>query len=229
MGEDTGDNSVARAVRGLRSDILAGRLVPGQRLVARDVTEQKGFGPSTFREALQRLAAEGLVSLVPNRGAEVAWYSRRDVRELFEIRMATEGLAARLAAARCRDGANRAVFRGVFEAIQGEGYRDSVNFVDQNGRFHQTIVEIGDNRQLAALLGNLKSSLIMIQARSARTLSNAECSFEEHRRIGEAILAGDPDAAQAAMVAHLDRARSWYLDLPDEVFRPSSRADDQAA
>ena len=82
----------------IRQGVVDGRFVPGQRLIARDLTEEIGISRGAVREAFRRLAAEGMVDLIPNRGASVRRLSRRQVEDLFQIRECVEGLAAGLAA-----------------------------------------------------------------------------------------------------------------------------------
>src|ERR1700723_3733451 len=90
--------TVAHIVERLRDDILARRLPPGARLVESDLTTRFAVSRGPVREALRRLAAEGLIEHVPHRGALVRRLSPREIRELFQIRIELESLAARLAA-----------------------------------------------------------------------------------------------------------------------------------
>jgi len=82
----------------IRQGIISGRFAPGQRLVIRDLADDIPYSRSTFREALRRLAAERLVSLIPNRGAAVQRLTPQEMTDLFEIRELLEGQAARRAA-----------------------------------------------------------------------------------------------------------------------------------
>src|SRR3569833_4774669 len=98
----------------VRNAILAGRIVPGQRLVANDLVEQLGVSRGSIREAFQRLSAEGLVDITPNRGAMVRRLSREQVRDLFQIRVNLESLGAKLADEHIREGAHRKQFLAVW-------------------------------------------------------------------------------------------------------------------
>ncbi len=104
--------TVAFIVERLRADILAGALAPGSRLVECDLTARFSVSRGPVREALRRLAAEGLIEHWPNRGAVVRRLSTRGMRELFEIRVEMEALAARLAARIRRRRSSRAVRPG---------------------------------------------------------------------------------------------------------------------
>jgi DNA-binding GntR family transcriptional regulator len=102
----------------IREGILSGRYAPGQRLIGRDLTEYVGFSRGPVREALRRLSAEGLIEIVPNRGAVVRHLTRKQVEDLFVVRKNLEGLAARLAAERIHEGKNRALFSEVWEKVR---------------------------------------------------------------------------------------------------------------
>src|SRR4051812_16469171 len=90
--------TVDRTAALIRQQIVEGRLVPGQRLIARDLVEQLGISRGPLREAFRRLAADGLVDLIPNRGAMVRRLSNDEIAQVYQIREALEGYAARRAA-----------------------------------------------------------------------------------------------------------------------------------
>ena len=102
----------------IRKGIISGRFAPGQRLVIRDLAEQIPYSRSTFREAFRRLAAERLVSLIPNRGVAVQRLTPREMADLFEIRALLEGQAARRAAERIGDGGHRKRFMAMWEKVR---------------------------------------------------------------------------------------------------------------
>src|SRR5690349_21951023 len=87
--------SVSAVVEWIRDRIRRGRLVPGQRLVEADIMREVSASRSRVREALQRLSAEGLVTIEEFRGASVKQFSRDEIRQIYRARMALEGLAAR--------------------------------------------------------------------------------------------------------------------------------------
>jgi len=213
--------TVDYVVRCLRDGILEGRFVPGQRLIARDVTEEIGISRGPVREAFHRLAAEGLIDIVPNRGAIVRRLSRRQIRNLFQIRESLEGLAARLAAERIDEDGNRAIFTRVWQTVRPTGERLPWNiFIEHNRLYHLTIVRIGDNEQLCELIENLQLPMMMLQVGKAMAPEHAELSHADHTAIAEAILDADPDAAEQAMRSHLRSSAEWVLQLPATAFKP---------
>jgi DNA-binding GntR family transcriptional regulator len=207
-------------VHHLVDGILHGRLAPGQRLVTRDVTEEIGIGRSSVREAFRLMAAEGLVDLVPNKGATVRRLSRNQTRELFEIREVLEGLAAKLAASRIGDGNNRQVFEAMWQQVRPAGHRLPWDiFTEQNRLFHQTIVRIGGNEQLEDAIDKLQLPIMMVQVGRLMGAATTAASEEAHVEIAEAILDGNPLRAEQAMQRHLRELAAWVLSLPDTSFK----------
>ena len=203
----------------LRGAILAGRIVPGQRLIANDLTEQLGVSRGSIREAFQRLAADGLLDIIPNRGAVVRRLSRDHVRELFQIRVNLEGLGARLAAEQIGQSDHRQQFLSVWDEVKPDGSERSwALFMQQNRIYHRTIVSIGENKQLTELIDNLQLPIVMFQVGQAMRPENSERSHRDHVLIADAILSGDPDAAENAMRKHLQGTAEWILQLPNSAF-----------
>jgi DNA-binding GntR family transcriptional regulator len=200
--------------------IQAGRFVPGQRLVEADLTAELGVSRSLLREAFRRLSAEGLIEIVPNRGALVRRLTMTEAMELFEIRMELEALAARLAAERIADPCTRERFERRIAPIWEEAPRFSTSdYLAENRRFHAAVFEAAGNGQLVKLNRQLQLSLIMAQIASELTGEVMMESLREHRAIASAILSGDAAAADAAGRAHLARARDFVRTMRPDVFR----------
>src|ERR1700712_4281578 len=133
--------TVERIAAELKGRILDGRLAPGQRLISRDMVEQLGISRGSLREAFRRLEADGLVDVVPNRGAVVRSLSAAEVANVYQIREALEGYAARVAAQNIDIGDNRERLLAVLE--KGRVHLERPNFQEfivDNRAFHQEIV-----------------------------------------------------------------------------------------
>jgi DNA-binding GntR family transcriptional regulator len=202
--------TVAFIVERLRDDILAGRLRPGSRLVECDLTARFAVSRGPVREALRRLAADGLIEHWPHRGAVVRRLGEREIRELFLIRIELEALAARLAAA-TRAPDRRARFVASTKPIYADAPRNSCEYLKENAAFHDAVMALADNLQLRELAARLQLPLIMAQVGDVLTPSVLEASVREHRSIAQAILDHDPEAASARMRAHLERAAALAL------------------
>lgn len=197
--------TVGFIVESVREDTLAGRLGPGERLVESDLTARFAVSRGPVREALRRLAAEGLIEHWPHRGAVVRRLSKRAIRELFEIRIEMEALAARLAA-QSSDVAARAAFADAITPIFDEREREPCAYLEENSAFHDAIMTLGGNLQLRELASRLRLPLIMAQVGHVLTAKIIAVSVREHRAIARAILDRSPEDAARLVRAHLERA-----------------------
>jgi DNA-binding GntR family transcriptional regulator len=212
--------TVDRLVRLLRDGIINNRYAPGQRLIEADLTRDMGVSRGPLREAFRRLAAEGLLDIVPNRGAVVRRLSFREMKELFQIRIALEALAVRCAAAVIDHGDNRTRFETAIAPIWSDAARLSgAAYHEENRRFHQAILDVCGNLQLAEVSRQLQLPLIMLQLSGAMSIAMYHDSVAEHRDIARAILDGDADRAEAALRRHLERAAKVVDVMPRDIFR----------
>lgn len=198
-------DTVDRIAALLKDQILEGRLVPGQRLISRDLMEELGVSRGPLREAFRRLAADRLVQLIPNRGALVRRLSPDEIVNLFQIREALEGQAARLAAVRIDEEGNRAFFQAIVdEGRLHKQKKDIGPFIVHNREFHQAIVKLSGNPELGELIDRYQLAVFMSLLRQVvGTRRLITDSISQHDAIADAILAADPDGAYAAMQAHL--------------------------
>lgn len=213
---DTGASVVDQLTRSIRD----GALAPGQRLIEADLTRLLGVSRGPLREAFRRLDAEGLIEIIPNRGAVVRRLSFREALELFEIRAELEAYAARQAAGRIDDPCIRERFAGAIAPISLPGKRRNIAaYLEENRQFHEAILVAAGNRQLLGLNRQLQLSLILAQIGPALTTDAISRSLAEHQGIAKAILAGKRKTAARAIRAHLARASDLIAGLPEHVFR----------
>ncbi|MVW79477.1 GntR family transcriptional regulator [Bordetella sp. 02P26C-1] len=205
--------TVERVADELKAGILEGRYAPGQRLISRDIVEVLGVSRSSLREAFRRLEADGLVHLIPNRGAVVRRLSPDEIRHIYQIREALEGYAAQYTAQRINEGDNRRRLTAVVE--RGRKHREQLNFQQfaiDNRDFHREIVRISGNPLLAELIEKYHQPVFISQLRQLISVEDVILlAVDEHDLIAEAILAGDPSAAYEAMKKHLWRSADQML------------------
>ncbi len=218
-------STVAFVLKNLRDGILNGRYAPGQRLIESDLTRDLGVSRGPLREAFRRLSAEGLIEIVPNRGALVRRLSFRETLELFEIRTELEALAARRAAQNIDTGDTRTRFEQAIAPIWRDDPRlSAVAYIEENKAFHHAVAESSGNPELALLGRQMQLPLIMFhimfQLSGSHTAEVLTASVSEHRRIALAILDGDAATAEAEIRAHLTRAVQVTRDMPPSIFRP---------
>ncbi len=205
--------TVDAVIDAITEGVKDGRYAPGQRLVEADLTRELGVSRGPLREALGRLAAEGIIEIEPYRGAIVRRLTREDLEDLFQVREVLEGEAARLAAGHIDEADNRrrldAAMRKA-DALRRRG--DVASYIDENTRFHDLIVEMSGSRLLGRLIPQLQVHAFRLLFRQLLMDQAAmEQSITEHEAVAEAILAGDARAADKAMRRHVRRSREQAL------------------
>lgn len=193
-----------KATERLRSEILEGVFAPGERLTEIALADRYSVGRSAIRSALVELRAEGLVDMEANRGAVVRRITLEEAIEIAEVRKVLEGLiAARAALSEVAD-AKRSLRETLEEMRVAVAEGDNSRYSELNRRLHSRIWEIGGHTVAHDLVSNLRDRSAHHQFRLAVMPGRSEESLEQHTAIVDAILAGDPDAAAAAMHHHLD-------------------------
>jgi DNA-binding GntR family transcriptional regulator len=188
----------------LREDILAGRLEPGTELS--EVALAKDFGTSRgpLREALGRLASEGLVTITPRRGAVVAQLSREEFIDAYQVREALETLAVRLAVPLMSDG-EIAHLRELCELMDRAARDDEVRvFFDTNNSFHEALVRGSRNRKLHEVHRMLVGQMVPYLPRSLELRGNLQQSVAEHQAILAAIEERDSERAARLLAEHIE-------------------------
>jgi DNA-binding GntR family transcriptional regulator len=189
-------------VEWVRERIRLGRLVPGQRLVEADVTAATGASRGKVREALQRLEAEGLVTIEEFRGASVKQLSLDEVRQIYRARMALEGLAAAECALRADP-----EFRQRLSAIQSElneCEEDHGRFGKLNAAWHRLIITGARNEYVEQFLLRLTVPIYRLLFETFYTTARIKDANADHRVITAAIVEGRADDAEHAMRAHIN-------------------------
>jgi DNA-binding GntR family transcriptional regulator len=203
-----------RLVDELSRRILNGELPVGTSLRHAALAEEFGVSRTPVREALRVLGAQGIVTIVQNRGARVNGHTGRDIRELGAVRAALEGLAAELAADRIDD-AQLQRMRDACERFAASARRDgpagpgaASEWAEANQDFHGVILEASGNHQLDLTLADVARRLPRNSAYAAYSGNSRMLrqNAQEHRAIADAIVQGDPRRARAAMVKHINSA-----------------------
>ncbi|MCC7461237.1 MAG: GntR family transcriptional regulator [Gammaproteobacteria bacterium] len=211
------DPAEAATTRGVadwvRERIRLGRLVPGQRLVEADIVREAGASRSKVREALQRLEAEGLVTIEEFRGASVKRFSADEVRQLYQARMVLEGLAAAEFAASAN-----AVLKQRLQALQQEldqweSEGDHDRFARLNDAWHKLIIEGSGNTYVAQFLVRLTVPIYRLLFATFYTSQRISSANADHRIITAAIIDGRVEDAELAMRAHINHGLAALTEL----------------
>jgi DNA-binding GntR family transcriptional regulator len=200
-----------RAVGAVRELILRGDLPAGARLGEVELAERLGVSRTPIREALTRLAAEGLVEIVPNRGARVSSWSVAELEGVFDLRSALEPKLTGLAVPRA-DATDVAVLEDLAAAMLEVGLpgprQDLDALVPLNRRFHDRLVAVADQPALATALAGAIHAPIQLRNFHAYDEASLRRSLAHPVEIVAGIRAGDPTWAQAVMTAHIHNARA---------------------
>jgi DNA-binding GntR family transcriptional regulator len=190
--------------RRLREGIIAGRFQPNERLVEANVSKMLSAGRTAVRAALVRLDQEGLVTREHNRGARVRLVSDQEALQIEEVRAALERLLARQAAAKATASDIRELRHVLVDMRKRLSNGDSIGYSELNPKFHQLIWATARNPTAGRLVGTLKSQSLRFQYQTMLRPGRPKRSLREHELIFSAIVAHDPEAADAAMRDHLE-------------------------
>lgn len=194
--------------------IVRHQLRPGDKLSDLRLSEELGVSRTPVREALHRLAQEGIVRAESRRGFFVARFSRRDVREVYDVRTALELLAVRLALPQLTDAeiaAAQADLDGVVPRVRAGDPAANEEFLRIDREFHQWLIVRADNSRLAALMASLQAQLRVFQYYGIHLHKMMEISIAHHQAILAALHQRDQAAAEAAMERHIQEVKAQVL------------------
>jgi DNA-binding GntR family transcriptional regulator len=191
------------ALTELRAAILRGEYAPRQRLIETELVEQYATSRFILRNALTRLADEGLVELQPNRGARVREISVAEAIEITEVRRAVEGLVAARAAERITDDEIAEVRALGEEMTAAVASADMLRYSELNAQLHGKVRSIAQHPSATRIIEQLNGQMVRHQFRLSLVPGRPSVSLPEHLAIIEAVGARDPDKAERAMRAHL--------------------------
>lgn len=219
QGSKTRLGAAARATLALTNAIHDAVYKPGQRLTEAQLTRELGISRGSLRDVLRRLAAKGLIVLEPNRGAVVKRISRETVMQILTTREVLEGLAAYQAAHTAGQAREREQALQTLTSIrQTQNDSSGIDYLDDNTRFHQFIVDLSGNKVLQQQVEQLQLPGIRSRFFSQVSPEMWQRSLREHEAILEAILEGDAILSEQLMRAHVRRSARHFLELPESVY-----------
>lgn len=201
--------SVENAYRAIRDGIIDGTYPQGSHLTAQQLAEANGLSRTPVREAMRRLDAEGLISLIPNRGAFVSRWTRTEIEQIYELRVLLEAFAAKVAAERATD-EQVETLRALAEemTVQTKSPElDHGEIAEVNADFHRAVLDACGNNRLRELLGSLTEMPLVLSTFRNYTRAELQRSAGQHRELVDAIAARDSAWANAVMTAHIRSAR----------------------
>lgn len=212
-------NSAEVAYQHIRGAVLAGDYPPGSRIKEETLAESIGVSRTPIREALRRLHSEGVVRMIPNRGAYVMSFSDEELEELFALRADIDGYAAELAASKITEeqvdelsGLVDEMF--VVAAGRGSGWLERLADLDRD--LHQGVFESTENEALIQVASSFREIPGVLKTFDLYTDDQLDRSLRHHREIVDSLRAGNPGWAEAISRAHVMAAREILYRSEDQ-------------
>ena len=200
----------------LRTMLVEGHIAPGAKLNERELCEQLHVSRTPLREAIKLLAAEGLVDLLPNRGAVAVRLTEADVLHAFEVLAALEGLSGELAAQRISAAETDEVRALHYEMLDCFTRRDLSGYYRLNARIHEAINRAAGNPVLSQTYRAINARVQSLRFRTNQDGAKWQRAVQEHERMVEALATRDAAGLRQLLVEHLQHKRDTVLQLMRE-------------
>ena len=187
----------------LREAIIVGELKPGQRLMEVQLAEKMGVSRTPVREAIRKLELEGLVEMLPRKGAHVAELSVKDIMDVLEVRATLDGLATSLSATRITDDEKKELRHLLDQFINYVEKENLQGSIKKDVEFHDVIYRSSGNDKLIQISNNLREQIQRFRIVYIKDYSSSRELIREHTEIYEAIIAGNPETAMEAARRHI--------------------------
>ena len=188
----------------LRQAILKGELQPGERLMEIKLAETLGVSRTPIREAIRKLELEGLVVMIPRKGAAVANITEKDTKDVLEVRRTLEMFAVEVACDRITEEQLVQLKEAAKAFEASKGSMDLIRIAETDMYFHEIIYEATQNDRLVQMLNNLRENMYRYRIEYLKDPNYYDSLVGEHREILEAIEAGDKQRARSCMESHIN-------------------------
>ncbi len=195
----------------LRDAILRGELVPGERLMEIQLAEQLGVSRTPIREAIRKLELEGLVLMIPRKGAEVARISEKNLRDVLEVRRSLEELASELACQRITDEQIEELEAAQQRFIEAVDNGDATQIAETDEAYHDVIYNATNNDRLVQILNNLREQMYRYRLEYIKDESKRQILVVEHDQILKSIKNRHVEEARRSMREHIDNQEITIL------------------
>ncbi len=195
-----------RVFNKLREDILSGKYEEHEELKEVAIGEELGVSRTPVREAFRQLELEGLLQIVPNKGAYVTGITAKDVKDIYMIRSSLEGMCARLATENITAEQLEELEENVYLASYHASKGHMEQMAELDNRFHHILYEACDSKMLQKLLQDFHQYVMRVRRKTLSTKERGIASNEEHKLIMEAIKAKNADEAERLANMHMNNA-----------------------
>lgn len=202
------ENLTQQAYQSIREEIIKGKLDGRQHLTEGFFASRFGISKSPIREALNRLETEGLITIIPRRGAYVSEFSLHDIEEIYELREVLEALVVRDAVL---DSKSLAAMRESVRAAKAYLRKNDIsNYIREDSAFHTRLALASSNSRLAKILENMQYQMLILRGKTFELTSHI--SIKQHSQILSVLEKGQKDVAAKLMVRHIRTVRKRLID-----------------
>ncbi len=199
----------------LRQAILTGRMEPGERLMEVHLAQELGVSRTPIREAIRKLELEGLVVMIPRRGAEVARITIKNLKDVLEVRRDLDALSAKLACKRITSEEKKELEEAC-EAFELATQSSNITEIaEADVHFHDIIVRSTGNSRLMQVINNLSEQMYRYRFEYLKDMESHKQLVEEHREICKAIIDGDFETASKAAELHIENQEDAIIKMLD--------------
>lgn len=196
----------------LRDDILRGELEPGERLMEIHLAEKLGVSRTPVREAIRKLELEGLVKMIPRRGAVVASITISDLEDVLEVRKVLEQLTVKLACEKITDEEIALLKKYHEEFAKAINTNDLTSLAEKDVSFHDVIYNASRNNRLIQILNNLREQMYRYRLEYIKDRQKRKLLVSEHEKILNAVMNRDSTTAEAAIDAHIANQEKTIIE-----------------
>ena len=185
--------------------IMSGELREGDKIKENELCDMMGISKTPLREALRVLSAEGLIRLIPNRGSYVTTPTFEEIKEMFDVMVALEGVCARTAVEKMSD-QDFIKLENLHQKLEKNFERkDQKEYIRQNNLYHAFVQELAGNKTLNQIVNGLRQKILLYRFQSLNLPGRFDQSIEEHRSLLAAFRNRNPKKAESLMKSHLKK------------------------
>lgn len=195
----------------LRHAIITGEFAPGERLMEITLANRLGVSRTPVREAIRKLELEGLVTMIPRKGAQVAKITEKNLRDVIEIRCVLEEFAASLACERITEEEKTEMKQLHQQFVQSAKTHDILDIVEKDEQFHDAIFRATKNDRLITIINNLREQFYRYRMEYVKDIEQHSILVKEHEELMTAIFQKNSEAAKQIMRTHLKNQQDGVI------------------
>lgn len=200
----------------LRHAIITGEFAPGERLMEISLANRLGVSRTPVREAIRKLELEGLVIMIPRKGAQVAKITEKSLRDVIEIRCVLEEFAASLACERITEEGKEKLKEAHRQFVEAAQTNDIIDIVEKDEQFHDAIFQATCNDRLITIINNLREQFYRYRMEYVKDIEQHSVLVTEHEQLLHAIFNQDSETAKQIMRTHLKNQQEGVIQAIQE-------------